>query len=81
MSENVWLLLALVVVAAAWLVAHAAVMLAALRNAGVAQRWRMLAWLPPAAPVLAWLAGGKARSVVWTVLGVTYGLLWVRAGG
>lgn len=76
-----WLLLTLVVVAAAWLVAHAAVMIAALRNGGRARRWRMLAWLPPAAPVLAWLAGGKARSVVWAALGVTYGLLWVRAGG
>lgn len=75
MTGRVWLLLAWVLVGAAVLVAHAAV-LWQLRGSELDWRARLAALLvPPLAPVLAWRAGRRASPIAWALLVITYVVL------
>jgi len=67
-----WLLLSWVLAGAAWLVAHVAVVWLALSARELSTRLRLLSLLPPAAPVVAWVAGRRVAPVLWGVLLVTY---------
>lgn len=70
------LYLALTVVFAAWIVAHAALVLGVIRRSGLRRAW---AALPPVTPVVAWRAGARVGPVVWSVLLVGYAVLLIAA--
>jgi len=67
-----WLLLGWVLAGAAWLIVHVAVVWLALSERELSKRLRLLALLPPAAPVVAWAAGRRVAPVLWGVLLLTY---------
>lgn len=79
MTPTAWMLLAWVVVGAAFVVVHVWALWRALRAGALAVRWRLLALLPPATPVVAWLNGARVAPVLWGCLLVAYVAL--RAAG
>ena len=79
MSPALVLYVALTVTLAAWIVAHAALVLRVLRARAMAPGRRALALIPPATPVLAWKSGIRGGVVVWSVLLVAYLALQVAA--
>ena len=66
---------ALVLVGAGWLVLHAALLIRTARAPGVSRPWRLLAWLPPMTPIVAWRAGARVRAVAWVVSMTLYFVL------
>jgi hypothetical protein len=62
----------LVVLAAAWAVLHLDLAMITVRARALAWQWRWLGWLPPFTPVAAYLAGARARALLWVVLGAGY---------
>lgn len=81
MSPALILYIALTVTLAAWIVAHAALLLRVLRRRTLAGRTRALALIPPATPILAWQSGMRAGVVVWALLLAVYVGLQVAAQG
>jgi hypothetical protein len=63
---------ALVLVGAAWLLCHAALLMRAARNPSLPTWLRWLGWLPPLTPVAGWLGGARVGAVLWTALAVAY---------
>ncbi len=74
-TAKAWLLLSWIVVGAALLVAHLAVLVQALGARELAAKYRLLALVPPLAPVVAWIGGRRAAPIAWLVLLVTYVVL------
>jgi len=66
------LLGALVLVGAAWLLCHMALLMRAARTRSLPAWLRWLAWLPPLTLLAAWRARARAGAVVWTCLGAAY---------
>ena len=71
-SADAWLLLAWILVGAAFVVTHLAVLRTAWKARGLALGVRLLALLPPLAPFVAWMAGRRATPVLWVALVLTY---------
>lgn len=80
MTPRTWLLLSWIVVGAAVLIVHTVVLWQVLRAREVAPRWRWLALLPPAAPVVAWVEGRRVAPVLWGVFVAVYVVLRVLEG-
>jgi hypothetical protein len=74
-GARVWLLLAWIVVGTAVLIVHALVVWRGVRAKQLSWTWRLLALVPPAAPVVAWRAGHRALPIVWGVLVIGYVVL------
>lgn len=72
MTGEAWLLLALVLVGAAFLVVHVANLWAGLRASNLAWGWRLLALVPPATPAVAWAAGRRVAPALWGAILVAY---------
>ena len=77
MTREFTLLLSLIVVGAGWLLVHAMLLVRALRAARLARRIRLLAWLPPATPIVGWIGGARALSALWAAHGLVYA--WLRS--
>lgn len=71
---SIWLVSA-IVLGAAVLVAHAALLVAVLRAERATMLERVLALLPPALPIVGWKIGLRAGPIVWTVLVAGYLIL------
>ena len=76
MTRELTLLLALIVVGAGWLLVHAMLLVRSVRAAQLSRALRWLAWLPPATPVIGWLAGARVLGALWAVHAVAY--IWLR---
>ncbi|MEQ8457727.1 MAG: hypothetical protein RLO52_47725 [Sandaracinaceae bacterium] len=72
MTSGTWLLLSWILVGAATLVVHALVLWQVLWAEKPAGKWRWLALIPPAAPVIGWLGGRRVAPILWGVLALTY---------
>jgi hypothetical protein len=79
MTSASTLLVALVVLGAAWLLVHLLLLWRALRAQQLGRGLRALALVPPATPVLAFMAGARLAVLAWVALGATYGLLRLQA--
>jgi hypothetical protein len=66
------LLILAVLVLAAWIVAHVALLLRVLRVTEITTRQRWFALLPLVTPVLAWQLGKRRHVVLWVCLVVLY---------
>lgn len=77
MTRELMLLLSLIAVAAGWLLVHLMLLVRTLRAARLARRLKLLAWLPPATPIVGWIGGGRALAVLWAVHGLLY--VWLRS--
>lgn len=75
MTDELALLVSLIAVGAAWLLVHLMLLVRALRAPGLSRGLRALSLLPPATPVVGWLAGARVRSALWAGLGATYAML------
>jgi hypothetical protein len=71
-TPEAWLLLAWVLVGAAFLVVHVVVVWLSLRAKALRPATRLLALVPPAAPGVAWVAGRRVAPILWGVLLATY---------
>lgn len=80
MTPRTWLLLSWILVGAAVLVAHVVVLRRALGAKEVSATWRWLSLVPPVAPVVAWIGGGRVAPIVWGGLVVAYVVLRVLEG-
>lgn len=79
-TSAIWVLIAWVLVGAAFIVVHMVALWQAIRAQQVAVRWRALALLPPATPVVAWMSGARTVPVLWGVILVAYVVLRVAGG-
>lgn len=79
MTSTAWLLLSWILVGAAFLFVHLVAVFQALRARGLRLWVRLLAFVPPAAPVLAWVAGARVVPVLWCAILVTYVVLRLQA--
>lgn len=79
MTEALALLAAAVLLFAAFLVAHVALLVTIVRSE-VRRHWKWLALVPPLTPVAGWLAKKRAATLTWVVLLVGYGALRLVAG-
>jgi hypothetical protein len=74
-TRDTALLLLLIAVGTGWLLAHFALLLRTARARGLSRRLRLLAWLPPATPIVGWLSGARVLSVLWATLAIVYCVL------
>jgi hypothetical protein len=65
MTPAAWMLLAWVLSGAAFLVLHLVALWRALRARELAVPWRLLALVPPATPVVAWMGRERTVAVLW----------------
>jgi hypothetical protein len=79
-TPRTWLLLSWVVVGAAALTVHTAVLWQVVRSRELAPRWRWVALFPPATPVVAWMAGRRVGPVAWAVVVGAYVALRLLEG-
>lgn len=77
-SQTANALLILTLLGAAWLVVHAMLLIRAGRSA-LGGGWRLLAWLPPATPLVGWRAGARVLPIAWLVLALAYVVMRLRA--
>jgi len=75
MTRDAAMLLALVCVAALWLVIHGRLLTRALRSSSLSLAWRLLAIVPLITPLAGWRAGARGLAVLWVVHALAYGLL------
>lgn len=75
MTWRTWLLLSWIVVGAAILVVHVAVLRQALNAASIPRRRRLWAFVPIVAPLMAWVDGRRVGPIAWVVLVVGYVVL------
>ncbi|MGE0788248.1 MAG: hypothetical protein AB7S26_21425 [Sandaracinaceae bacterium] len=80
MSPRTWLLVSWIVVGAACLVAHVALLVSVFRSEKLTLPVRLLALVPALAPFVAWAADRRAVTVVWAVLVVAYLVLRALEG-
>jgi hypothetical protein len=78
-TRDLGVLLALVVIGAGLLVVHVLLMLRVARARRLPVRVRLLGLLPPATPIVGWLAGARGLVVAWALHCFVYGLLLALA--
>jgi hypothetical protein len=66
------MLLGLVLLGAALLVLHLALVLRTLRATGLPRALRWLSWLPPVTPVAGFWCGAKLLSLLWCIVAAAY---------
>jgi hypothetical protein len=71
--------LGLVVSSALWAVVHLSLALRALGHAPLSWQLRVLAFVPPVTPVVGFMVGAPARSVLWMLFAATYLVLRTAA--
>lgn len=76
MSEDAAVLLAMVLVGAAWLLLHFVLVARIVRARRVAAWLRGLSLLPPVTPVVGFMSAQRLGSGLWLLLGVAYFVLW-----
>lgn len=79
MTEALALLAAMVLLFAAFLVAHVALVFVVVRSE-VERRWKWLALVPLLTPVAGWIAKKRAATLTWAFLLASYGVLRLVAG-
>lgn len=62
----------LIAAGASALVLHLALLIRTARAPGLSRAMRVLAWLPPVTPVIAWRAGARVRAAAWAVSVAVY---------
>jgi hypothetical protein len=75
MTRDAAVLLSLVLVGAGWLLVHLGLLLRLVRSRRehpLSLPLRLLAWLPPATPIVGWLVGARGLCALWTALGLAY---------
>lgn len=72
MTNEVWLLLCLILVGACFGVVHMVTLWQGLRAEALGWRWRLLALLPPVTPVVAWRGGRRVAPGLWCATLVLY---------
>ena len=77
--QDLLVFFSLVALAATWVVVHLQLCLRVAREKKLAWPWRLLACLPPATPVVGFVAGVPFRSVLWVVLAAGYIVLRTRS--
>jgi hypothetical protein len=77
MTRELTLLLSLIAVGAGWLVVHVLLLARAARSDRLDKRIRLLAWLPPATPVVGWMAGARVLATLWALQAAVY--VWLRS--
>ena len=75
MTAGAALLLACIVVAAAWAIAHAVLVVACLRGEGLTATRKWLSLVPPVTPWVAWHVGQRRTVALWACLIVLYAAL------
>jgi uncharacterized membrane protein YhaH (DUF805 family) len=80
MSRDIVLLLAQTVLGAAVLTLGLATIVRGLRARSLTWPWRLLALVPPAAPIVAWRDGARALPIVWAAAIFAYMLIAAVAG-
>jgi hypothetical protein len=76
MTRELTLLISLIAVGAGWVLVHLMLLVRTTRAARLSTRLRLLAWLPPATPVVGWAAGARALGILWLVHALLY--FWLR---
>lgn len=66
------ILIALVIVLAAWIVTHVALLVRTLGVSEITSPQRWMAWLPVTTPYVGWKLGKKRHAVLWGLLMVLY---------
>lgn len=79
MTEALALLATAILLFAAFLVTHVALLWIVARS-DVAPRWKWLALVPVLTPVSAWIAKKRAAAITWGVLLVAYGIVRLVGG-
>ncbi len=74
----VWLV-ALIVAFAGLLFFHLIAIRRVLKTPHLPSVWRVLVFIPPATPVACFRSGHRVLAAVWSVLLVSYIMLWTRA--
>jgi hypothetical protein len=77
-------LIGLTALFAVWVCVHVLVVWHAFRpREEVQMSWgvRALALVPPAAPIVAWRGRHRISPIIWTVVAVGYGVLWIVSSG
>jgi hypothetical protein len=74
-TRDLAVLSGLVVIGAGLLVVHVLLMLRVARARGLPVRLRLLGLLPPATPIVGWVAGARGLVVAWGLHCVVYGVL------
>jgi hypothetical protein len=77
MTRELTLLLALIFVGGTWLLVHVMLLVRTARTARLASPMKLLAWVPPATPIVGWLGGARVLSALWALHGLLY--LWLRS--
>ena len=72
MIRETVIFVALVVVGAGWPLVHVALLIRTARAPGLRFGMRLLAWLPPATPIVSWRAGARVLPVLWIVNAAIY---------
>ena len=76
MTRELTLLVSLIVVSAGWALVHLRLLVRALRAPRLARGLKLLAWFPPATPIVGWLGGARVMSALWAALALVYA--WLR---
>ena len=79
MTSDLLLLIAQILVSAAWGLCHLRILLRTVTKPRVHIALRVLAIVPPATPVVGFLAGQRPFAVVWFALAATYVALRMQA--
>lgn len=79
MTEAIALLATAILLFAAFLVTHVALLWIVARS-DVASRWKWLALVPVLTPVSAWIAEKRGATITWGVLLVAYGVVRLVGG-
>jgi hypothetical protein len=77
MTRELTLLLALIAVGGTWLLLHLMLLVRTARTTRLTRSMKLLAWVPPATPIVGWLGGARVLSALWAVHGLLY--LWLRS--
>jgi hypothetical protein len=79
-SGDAWPLATLTLLGAGLIVVHVVLLIRTARAEGLSWPLRLLAWLPPATPVIGWLGGARVLSALWVVQLLAYAILRATSG-
>ncbi len=79
-ASDAWPLATLTLLGAGLLIVHVVLLIRTARADKLSLPLRVLAWLPPATPVIGWLSGARALSLAWVVQALAYAILRATSG-